>query len=109
MPVCRAIISSSLVGITQAETLLSGVEIRGPLPCIRRFVEFDAEPGRTSADSLADLRRVLSDAGGEHQAVDAAEDGRERADLLARPDRRSSPLPGAPPARCSSADRACRC
>src|SRR5262249_25357840 len=31
-PVCRAIISSSLVGITQAETLLQGVDIRGPLP-----------------------------------------------------------------------------
>src|SRR5205085_4912287 len=30
-PVWRAIISSSLVGITQAETLLCGREIRGPL------------------------------------------------------------------------------
>src|SRR5262249_26554660 len=29
--VCRAIISSSLVGITQTETLLCGLEIRGPL------------------------------------------------------------------------------
>ena len=28
---CRAIINSSLVGITQAETLLAWVEIRGPL------------------------------------------------------------------------------
>ena len=28
--VCRAIINSSFVGITQAETLLAGVDIRGP-------------------------------------------------------------------------------
>src|SRR5580704_2390521 len=31
MPVCLAIINSSLVGITHAETLLEGLEIRGPL------------------------------------------------------------------------------
>src|SRR6188768_3335100 len=42
-------------------------------PRIRVFVELDAEPRRRDANSFADLRRVLSDTCGEHEAVDSAE------------------------------------
>ena len=50
--------------------------------CICRCVECDAQPGRRLADSLANLRRVLADAGGEHQPIDSAQHRRERADFL---------------------------
>ena len=62
-PVWRAIISSSLVGITHAETLLVAVEIRGPSCVVRVAVEIDAEPRRGVADAAADFGRVLADAG----------------------------------------------
>ena len=69
----RAIMSSSLVGITQAETLLFCVDIRGPLLVLAAFVKFDPEPGRSLADSLADLRGVLADTRREYESIDSAE------------------------------------
>ena len=82
---CRAIISSSLVGITQAAVRLAGgADARAALR-VRLRVELDAEPGRLPADALADRRRVLADAGGEDDRVEAAERGGERAELAADP------------------------
>src|SRR5262245_15216086 len=49
---------------------------------VRAFVESDAEPHGRRADALANLRRVLADASGEDQPVDAAERCRKRADVL---------------------------
>ena len=108
-PVCRAIISSSLVGITQADTLLPAVEIRGPLREVGRVVQFDAEPRGGLADAPPDLRGVLADAGGEHQSVDSAQHRRERADFLGGAvhevvHRQAGAGLGAAPA-----GRACRC
>ncbi len=42
---CRAIINSSLVGITHAETLLCGVEILWTTIRICFFVDLDSQPG----------------------------------------------------------------
>ena len=105
----RAIISSSLVGITQAETRLPAREIRGPPLAIRVRVQVDAEPRRRVADPAADLGRVLADAGGEDERVDAAEHRGERADLLGGAvdevvDRQLRRRLAA-----GRADRACRC
>ena len=82
--VWRAIISSSLVGITHAETRLPGRENRG--------VFFALAAWSTSMPSHADERqmrlrisgRVLADAGGEDERVDAAQHGGEAADLTRR-------------------------
>ena len=82
---CRAIISSSLVGITHAETLLCGV--RDPRAARRHSPPSSSSTpshADASADPLADLGRVLADAGGEHERVDPAEDRGQRADLLRR-------------------------
>src|SRR4051812_10784362 len=39
---------------------------------VRLRIQHEAQPGRSLADSLADLRRVLTDAGGEDDRVHAA-------------------------------------
>ena len=81
--VCRAIISSSLVGITHAAVAARGrADARAALRVGRR-IELDAEPGRVAADALADRRGVLADAGGEDDRVEPAERGGERAELAA--------------------------
>ena len=67
-----------------ADTRLPAREIRGPVAGVGVLVELDAEPGRGLADAPADLGGVLADAGGEHEAVDAAQHRGERADLLGR-------------------------
>ena len=54
--VCRAIISSSLVGMTHAETRLPAVLMRGPLRSLAARVELHAEPRRIPADPLAQAR-----------------------------------------------------
>ena len=108
-PVCRAIISSSLVGITQADTRLPAREIRGPLARVGVGIELDAEPGAGLADPRADLGRVLADAGGEHEAVDAAQRRGERADLLGRAIDEVVHRQPCARARARRADRACRC
>src|ERR1700739_2271790 len=54
----------------------------------RRFVrvsfgvEFQAEPGSRFADSPPNFWRVLSDAGGEHQAINSSQHCDERPDFL---------------------------
>src|SRR5690606_40984883 len=48
-------------------------------------VELDPEHVQTGERAGADLGRVLADAGGEHDRVDAAEGGRVGADVLAQP------------------------
>jgi hypothetical protein len=53
-PVCRAIISSSLVGITQAETLLPGREMRGPL----RVLASASSSRPSQAEEAQILRRI---------------------------------------------------
>jgi hypothetical protein len=60
--VWRAIISSSLVGITHAATALPAALMRGP-SAVGRRIERHAEPGGVAADALADRRGVLADAG----------------------------------------------
>ena len=52
---------------------------------IRLVVKFNAEPSAARADALADLGRALADAGGEHEAVEAAEHRSERTELAANP------------------------
>ena len=77
----RAIISSSLVGSTQAATGLAAVLMRGPAGLVGRVVQHHAEPGRGAADALADLGAVLADATGEHQRIEAAQRSGERTQL----------------------------
>jgi hypothetical protein len=83
LPVWRAIIGSSLVGITQTETLLCGPEIRGPWPRWPR-IKFDSQPCSGFADSPADLGRVFTNAGSENQPVDTAKNCCQSANLLRR-------------------------
>ena len=71
--------------MTHADTLLAGAEMRGPC---RAFASSSSSmPSHAEASQMraADLRRVLADAGGEDQPVDAAQHGGQRADLLGRP------------------------
>jgi len=44
-------------------------------------IHVNAEPGRITADTLANRRRVLADPGGEDDRIKACEGGRERAEL----------------------------
>ena len=74
--------SSSFVGITQAETLASRCGDPRTSSRVRLGIHLDAEPRGGFADSAADLGGVLADAGGEDEAVDAAQHGGERSDLL---------------------------
>ena len=73
--VCRAIISSSLVGITQAETLLAAV--RDARPAVRRLAALVERRCRATPRPrqmrLADFGGVLADARGEDQRVEPAE------------------------------------
>src|SRR5579883_1262867 len=48
-------------------------------PVVGRRVELETEPRQTRRHRLANIRRVLPDAGGEDEAVDAAHRGDERA------------------------------
>ena len=75
----------------------AGAEMRGPLARVGVAIELDAEPRRGLADPLADLRRVLADAGGEHQPVDAAAAPRRARRSPSRRGRRNSRPPAAPP------------
>ncbi len=81
--VWRAIISSSLVGITQTDDLAVGGADARPAGLVGGRIELDAEPGRVATQALADRRRVLADAGGEDERVQAAGGGGERAELAA--------------------------
>ena len=78
---CRAIISSSLVGITHAETRAPGVLMRGPPAAFAAGVKLDAEPCRVAANAFADGGRVLADAAGEHDRIQPAKRGGERTEL----------------------------
>src|SRR5690606_28623331 len=49
------------------------------------MIERDAEPGRPLAHARADLGRALADARREHEAIEAAQDCGERAELTAYP------------------------
>ena len=79
--VWRAIINSSLVGMTHAATRLEALEMRGPCSRVRLRVELDAEPGGLAAHALADCDGALADAGGEDERVEPAERRGERAQL----------------------------
>src|SRR6266571_336541 len=48
---------------------------------IRRGVKLDAEPCGVAADAFANRRRILADAGGEYDRVQAAQRGGERSEL----------------------------
>ena len=78
----------------------SRLEIRGPVRGVGLRVQLDAEPRGGLADAAADLGGVLADAGGEHQRVDPAEHGGERADLLGRAVDEVVDAPAARRARC---------
>src|SRR5689334_23772429 len=81
-PVWRAIISSSLVGITHAETLLSRVEMRGPaleLASSSRSIPSHAEPRMIRLRISTEFSPIPR---GEHEAVYSAQHGRHRTDLL---------------------------
>src|ERR1700722_1415169 len=48
-------------------TRISADKVNGPIICLR--IEFDAEPTEPVADQRAHFNGVLSDAAGEHQAI----------------------------------------
>ena len=82
---CRAIISSSLVGITQAAARLLAVLMRGPpvaLACASSSTPSQAAPRQTRSRTNG---FVLADAAGEHDRVEAAERRRQRAELALDP------------------------
>ena len=76
-----AIIRSSSVGITHAETgLVRGRDARATRS-VRSGIEANSEPLGAAADTFPDFGCVLTDAGGEHQGVDAAEHRSQRAQV----------------------------
>ena len=79
--VCRAIISSSLVGIDHAETRRPGALMQRAARSVRGGIKLDAQPGRVAAHAFADGGRVLADAAREHERIQPAERGGERAQL----------------------------
>jgi hypothetical protein len=83
-PVCIAIICSSFVGITQDETLLRGVEIRGPFLALA--TSSSSKPNQEEAWQIRrrNLRRILSNAGREYESIDAAQYRGQGPDLLGR-------------------------
>src|SRR6266436_586443 len=63
--------------------------LRGdPRPCdgIRMLVEDDAKPGTACTDARAYCGRMLADAGGEHETVEASQGSSQRANLAGRPE-----------------------
>ena len=106
--VWRAIISSSLVGITQAATAASR---RADARAAARFAAASSSTPsqrRVAADALADRRRVLADAGGEDERVEPAERRRQRAELAPDAIDEEIDRERARAARRSRAARACR-
>ena len=55
----------------------------GPAPLVGDFIEAEPEPRRIPAHTRTDRRGVLADPAGEHEGVEAAESGGERAELAA--------------------------
>src|SRR5262245_31124235 len=86
--VWRAIISSSLVGITQAETRLEAVLMARTVSGIGRRIELNAEPGSPPAHRFAYRDGALADAGDKHDSIEAAEGSGEDLFLRADEDRR---------------------
>ena len=79
--VWRAIISSSLVGTTHAATRLSGALMRGPPRAFASASSVTPSHAASRHTRSRSDRAVLADAGGEHDRVEAAERGGERAQL----------------------------
>ena len=83
--------------------------MRGPPARVGGGVQLDAQPGRVPADPLANRRRVLADAGGEHDRVEAAQRGGERAEFAPDPvDEQIDRLRARAVVDCEQR-RACRC
>ena len=101
------IINSSLVGITQTDTLLPAIEIRGPFR-ICRFVQFDAKWAEPLANGLAERHRVLSNARREHEGVQPAKNGGIVAPILEHLIDECIQSPALPPPFCFPGARACR-
>ena len=80
-----AIMSSSLVGMTQTVTLESGVEMMASSPRVLFFsgIDLDAKVLETLADGGTHRCGVLADTGRKDEAVEAAEHGGVGADVLA--------------------------
>ena len=74
----RAIISSSLVGITQADAFAPVALMRPPPRGLGVCIHVDAQRRRIAADALANRRRVVADAGGEDQAIEPTEHSGQR-------------------------------
>ena len=69
------------MGIAHTDTLLVAALMRGPPASFAAGSSSIAEPGRIAADPFADRRRVLADARGEDERIDALRRGRKRAEL----------------------------
>src|SRR5271156_2212672 len=67
----------------RGDTALRRADAR-PVLAVGRLVELQSEPAACLADGAADWRRILADAGGEDDAVEAPERCRERADPASR-------------------------
>ena len=79
--VCWAIIASSLVGMTQTGMRLSGLVITSGVLCVRGGIQFYTQPTEAGAHHLSDSGRVLADAGGEHETIQATKRTGQRTDL----------------------------
>ena len=63
----RAIIRSSSVGMTHAETRAFATLIRGPPCAFAVSIDFHADPSSVAAETFANRHRVLADASGENE------------------------------------------
>ena len=75
--VCRAIISSSSVGIDIDRDLAARRGYQRPSRGIGVIVEFDAKPSELLGDARADHGRILADAGGENKGIESAQRRRQ--------------------------------
>ena len=83
--VCRAIISSSSVGITQAADAAAARADPRPAARVGLGVELHPEPGGAAAHGVAHRRRVLADPGREDERIQARQRRGQRAQLAPDP------------------------
>ena len=81
--VCRAIIVSSSVGMTNTRMRERSEEMIVFAGAGCDAVEFDAEPFQAFQHALADAPGMLADAAAEHERVEALQHGREAAQFAA--------------------------
>ena len=99
----RAIIDSSSVRMTRTATRASSAEMSGAPAALRRSSRAMPRNSSPVADAAAGLGRVLADAAGEDEDIEAAECRGQRPDALSSPGSRTARRPRPPGRR-----RSCR-